>query len=273
MKLYDTVDDLITAIDDYLLALRKNGGQLPFPITLDWGGEQADETRVFRLSNSGKCPRQMAYNLFYPDEREELSARALNVFIHGDLLHEKERQLIRQVTHLTRVEERVELKVNNDLTVIGHIDGIIYIDKKPMILDIKSINTRGFKEAVDGFPRPDYIAQVNGYMAATGTDKAVLWMYNKDTSHRAALIIDRDEEVIEGVKERFLSVKNSNLDNLPDRMYEPQEEISRGKLTGREYLPWQCGYCPFVARCWEDTGFELIFDKGKPRWMRGEVND
>ena len=268
MKMYDSVDELIMAIDLFLLNLRKNGGKLPFPITLDWSGEQSNETRVLRLSSSGKCPRQLAYGVFHPDEREELSARALNVFIHGDLLHEKERNLIKQVTYLTDVEKRVEFEVRPGLTVVGHIDGKIFINKKPMILDIKSINTRGFKEAVEGQPRPEYIAQVNGYMEAEDVDSAVLWMYNKDTSHRAALIIERDEAVIQEIRERFISVADATADALPGRMYEPQLEIRKGKTTGREYLPWQCGYCPFVERCWGGEGFELVFESNRPRWIR-----
>jgi hypothetical protein len=273
MKIYDTVEQLIDAIDEFLLNLRRNGGKLPFPITLDWSGEQSNESRVLRLSGSGKCPRQTAYGMFYPDEKEELSARALNVFIHGDLLHEKERNLIKQVTYLTDVEKRVELDCGEGLVVGGHIDGKIYIDNKPMILDIKSINTRGFKEAVEGSPRSDYIAQVNAYMAAEGVGQAVLWMYNKDTSHRAALIMERDDAVVEEIKARFLSIRNSNPDALPDRMYGPQLEIRRGKPTGREYLPWQCNFCPFTELCWSDEDFEMVFEKGRPRWIRGEEGD
>jgi hypothetical protein len=266
--MFDTVDALIDAINDYLLDLRKNGGKLEFPMVLDWGGEQSNTDRILRLSSSGKCPRQMAYKAFFPEEQEELSARALNVFIHGDLLHEKERNLIRQVTYLTDVEKHVEFKVRPGLTVGGHIDGKIYIGDKPMILDIKSINTRGFKEAVEGRPRDEYVAQANAYMEAEGVGQAVLWMYNKDTSHRAALILERDEDVIREIRERFISVADATAEALPDKMYEPQLEIRKGKATGREYLPWQCGYCPFVERCWGGDGFDLVFESNRPRWIR-----
>jgi hypothetical protein len=105
-------------------------------------------------------------------------------------------------------------------------------------------------------------------MEAEGVDSAVLWMYNKDTSHRAALIVERDEAVIQEIRERFISVADASADALPDRMYEPQLEIRKGKTTGREYLPWQYGYCPFVERCWGDEGFELVFESNRPRWIR-----
>ena len=263
-----TLDGLIAAIDDHLLTLRKEGGQLAFPITLDWSGEQDNSDRVLRLSSSGKCGRQLAYLTHYPEEREELSARALNVFIHGDIIHEKERTLIAQVAELKHVEERVYFRVNDDVRVAGHIDGLITINDEVCILDIKSINTRGFKEIQDGVMRPDYEAQVNAYMDATGINKAVLWFYNKDTSHRHAVMMHYDPAVVESVRARFQRVLSSTPDSLPAREYSPQAEVSRGKMTGREYLPWQCNYCPFTERCWSSQGFKLEIDKGKPRWLR-----
>ena len=263
-----SVERLIEAIDERLLTLRKEGGQLAFPIVLDWAGEQDNAERVLRLSSSGKCGRQLAYLTHYPDEKEDLNARALNVFIHGDIIHEKERILISQVTELKWVEERVYFRVNDEVRVAGHIDGLVKVGDEWMILDIKSINTRGFKEIQEGGMRPDYEAQVNAYMDATGVEKAILWFYNKDTSHRHAVTMRYNPRVVEQVRLRFQRVLDSTPDCLPDREYSPQAEVSRGKMTGREYLPWQCSYCPFTERCWSSQGFKLQIDKGKPRWLR-----
>jgi len=263
-----TVDEIITAVEQRLLTLRKGGGRLPFPITLDWDGEQDNSERVLRLSGSGKCGRQTAYAMHYPGEREELSARALSLFVLGDIIHEKERILIGQVTELGRVEERVHFQVNGEVSIAGHMDGVIEVDGEPMILDIKSINTRGFSEIQKGTMRPDYEAQVNAYMDATGIRKACLWFYNKDTSHRHAVVLEYNPEVVQQVRDRFQRVLDSTPDSLPPREYLPQAEVARGKMTGREYLPWQCSYCPFTERCWSSEGFRLQIDGGKPRWLR-----
>ena len=267
MKIYDTPDQIVEAVEQHLLNLRQEGGKISLPINLTWQNDTLPHDPV-RISNAGKCPKQMAYSLHYPDEREPLTARALSVFMHGDILHEMERYLISQVTHLNFIEQQVHFLIGNETYVPGHVDGVIALGDERVILDIKSINTRGFKEVINGVPRHDYIAQVNGYMHATGMNKAVLWFYNKDTSHRAAILVERDEEVVNEVRRRFLSVIASTPESLPERQYSWEWEISRGKRTGRQYLPWQCNYCPFVERCWEGTGFGLVFDKGKPRWMR-----
>lgn len=265
------VNDLINKIDTHLLTLRKEGGQLAFPIAIEWDGEsqnQNDSNRVLRLSASGKCGRQLAYLTHFPHMKEELSARALNVFIHGDLIHEKERILISQVANLSRIEERVYFDVNDDVMIAGHIDGVLIDGEDEYILDIKSINTRGFKEVQGGETRPDYVAQVQAYMHATGILRAILWFYNKDTSQRHAVVVNYDSREVGDVRSRFSQVLSSTPGNLPDREYKPQAEMSRGKMTGREYLPWQCSYCPFTEMCWSSKGFNLQIDKGKPRWLR-----
>ena len=270
-RVYGTAEDLIRAIDEYLLWLRENTGRISIPVEINWDG---DNGNILRLSGAGKCPRQTAYGKHYPEDAEELSARALNVFIHGDILHAKERELIRRVTYLHGEEERVEFPLGGGHpNVIGHIDGRIFLGEQQHILDIKSVNTRGFKEALSVGPRQDYIDQLNAYMEATGVHHAVLWMYNKDTSHRAAVTLGYDADRAQAIRERFISVLKSTPDSLPDRMFEPQWEISRGKRTGREYLPWNCGYCAFVDKCWADTGFEMVFEKGKPRWIRANEKE
>jgi hypothetical protein len=262
-----TVDDLIHAVDSRLLSLRKEGGQLELP-TLTWDGDQNNTSRTLRLSASGKCGRQLAYAMHYPEEREALTSRALNVFALGDVIHAVERALISQVTELQAVERRVYFDVTDEIQVAGHIDGIITVNGEPMILDIKSINTRGFKEVVEGEVRPDYQAQLQAYLDASGVSSGVLWFYNKDTSHRHATVLKYNKTIVREVRERFQRVINSTPSDLPDREYKAQAEVSRGKMTGREYLPWQCGYCPFVERCWSSQGFKMEMERGKPRWIR-----
>jgi hypothetical protein len=130
---------------------------------------------------------------------------------------------------------------------------------------------RDFHEAVlsqGALPLDLLEAQVNAYMDATGVEKAILWFYNKDTSHRHAVTMRYNPRVVEQVRLRFQRVLDSTPECLPDREYSPQAEVSRAKMTGREYLPWQCSYCPFTERCWSSQGFKLQIDKGKPRWLR-----
>ena len=270
--LHATPQHVIDAVNRHLLELRRQGGRL----RIEFESVQTPEAKPdpMRLSNAGKCPRQMAYQKLIPEKMQELDARALNVFLLGDLIHDLERGLISVVAPLTGVEEQVVLELDNGLAVPGHKDGDLHLKGGPRVLDIKSTATRGFTDMVNNGPRYDHLCQLNAYMEATDTPKGVLWVYNKDTSHRHAFEVERDDDLLADIKARFTSVAEcESLDRLPLRMYEPMPEMRYKKPTGREYLPWQCTYCPFTEECWTSEGFVMVFDKGKPRWIKGAPDE
>lgn len=267
--LHATPEHVIDAVNRHLLELRRQGGRL----RIEFESVQTPDAspNPLRLSNAGKCPRQMAYQKLIPEKMQELDARALNVFLLGDLIHDLERGLISVVAPLTDIEEAVALELSNGTAVPGHIDGKLYLKPGERVLDIKSTATRGFTDMLNNGPRYDHKCQVNAYLQATGLDVGVLWVYNKDTSHRHAFTIERDEDLLVDINERFVSVDEcDSFDRLPLRMYEPVAEMRRLKPTGREYLPWQCTYCPFTEQCWSSEGFVMVFEKNRPRWLRGE---
>ncbi len=265
---YTSPERIIDAVNEHLLSLRREGGRVA--VEFESIQEVEERPNPIRLSNSGKCPRQMAYLKHVPEEAEELDARALNVFLLGDLIHDMERSLISVVTPLTDVEAEAWFDLGEGYPKVrGRMDGKVQLKKGAAILDIKSTATRGFTEMVKNGPRFDHLCQLNAYLDAEGLEHGILWVYNKDTSHRHAFEVERDPEIVEGVRARFRSVIDSaGLDDLPERMYEPMPEMRKMKPTGREYLPWQCTYCPFTERCWSSEGFGLVFESNRPRWLK-----
>ena len=264
--LHATPQHVIDAVNRHLLELRRQGGRL----RIEFESVQTPDSKPdpMRLSNAGKCPRQMAYQKLIPEKMQELDARALNVFLLGDLIHDLERGLISVVAPLTMVEANVLFNIGDGF-VPGHIDGLLGLKDGERVLDIKSTATRGFTDMVNNGPRYDHLCQINAYMDAMNIHQGVLWIYNKDTSHRHAFEIERDDALLADIIRRFQSVAEcDSLDRLPLRMYEPMPEMRRSKPTGREYLPWQCTYCPFTEECWTSEGFELVFESSKPRWIK-----
>lgn len=258
-------EELLLRVQQYLENLVVEGGEVTLSFNLTYTAAEESEHNYLRLSASGKCQRAIAYSLHYPLPINA-NHRGVSVLLLGHILHDLERSFIRKVAPLHSEERRVELDVGEGFRVPGHIDGIIETVEGPFILDIKTANTKSFNDMVKNGPREDYVAQVNAYMAATGIKQAFLWLYNKDTSHRAVLPIVYSEEVVERVKTRFLSALKSTPDSLPEREYSPQEEIRNKRPTGRQYLPWQCSYCPFVQLCWPD--FKQVVEDGKVRYIR-----
>lgn len=263
---FATPEDVLAAVNQYIHKLNDEGGRFEFPIVLD---KKPRKPNAFRLSNSGSCQRKMAYTKLYPDEQEEMSTRALSVFMLGDVIHEQERALIREVTELHSEESDVHFRIDDEVgVVVGHTDGIIELADGPIVLDVKTAATASFQRmAKEGAPE-HYVAQLNAYMDGLGIHRAVLWVYDKNVSERMILPIAYDENLVRVVRNRFRAAWHATEDNLPEREYQPQDEMRQRKPTGRQYLPWQCSYCPFVAKCWGPEGFEMFIENGKPRWIR-----
>ena len=265
------MEDVLVAVNEYVVKLNQEGGKLEFLFSTE---REPRKPNPFRLSSSGKCTRRLAFEKLFPDEKEDVSTRAYNVFLLGDVLHELDRYLIGQVTELHSMEKEVKFFVDDEVGyVTGHTDGIVELVDGPIVLDVKTAATASFTRMAQEGPPPDYVAQLNAYMDALGIHRAALWVYDKNVSQRMVLPIEYDPSVVQAVRERFRMVWEATPDNLPPREYEPQAEMRRKKPTGREYLPWQCSYCPFVTRCWSSLGFERVVEDGKVRYIRNLAND
>lgn len=271
-----SIEDVLLALESHLIQSR---------------AQRDADFSPLRLSASGSCARKLAYQLHFPDAGEALSSRAISVFDLGHLIHDAERARIKEVAAFHREEEEVTFVVENlapvgtpmvpqvlerlleqdgmyHLRVKGHMDGVLELADGPAVVDVKTTSTRSFSEKVKEGPGYEYSAQLNAYMHAVGIHRAWLWLYNKETSHRAVVPVAYNPRIVEEVKARFRRVALSTPKDLPPREHEPKQELSKGRPTGREYLPWQCGYCPFVKPCWSSEGFEMTVEKGKPRWVR-----
>ncbi len=266
----NTPADLVTAVEAKLVELYEGNSVIEFPFRTRLGA-QPDSSPI-RPSAAGSCARQTAYKVHYPDEGEPILPRGITTFLHGDLLHEQERWLISQVAPLSRIEEVVSLDFGAPIgEVTGQTDGVVNIGGTDYVLDVKSISRFGFRDVEANGARDYHQTQLNVYMAALGIKQGLVWYFNKDTGHRYAAPVDYDTGLLSEAWRRFEAVASSTPDNLPEREYEPQVEIRRGKQTGREYLPWQCTYCQFTHLCWEPEGFDMEIERGKPRWLRGEA--
>ena len=58
------------------------------------------------------------------------------------------------------------------------------------------------------------------------------------------------------VERHWKAVLDSTPENLPDRPYQPIEEMVRFKKSGRWVLPFPCNYCAFVKECWPDAAMD-----------------
>lgn len=262
----NSVYEVLKLVEEYLVYLTKNGGKVSFNFSLEYKQEKGN---YLRLSSSGKCPRAIAYSVIYQnvesDEIKDLSPRAVSIFQMGHALHELERAIISEVNELVSVEEEVYLEVDG-YKIPGHIDGILRLSDRDVILDIKTVNERTFNEFKKE-PRIDYVNQLNAYMHATGLREAYLWVYNKNTSDRMVIPIPYSEKVVNDVIDTFRKAIRGLNGDLPERPYQYRiEDLGNGLVV--KTLPWQCSYCAFTRICWPD--FKLLTEGGKVRYVKVE---
>lgn len=221
-----------------------------------------EKTTPLRMSSAGKCQRAIAYQLhgFKP---EPIKARGLMVFRLGHTIETEMKDLIDNNKPsnwtITYPKEDFFIEVEGE-PIIGHVDGILKIDGEASILEIKSTNTRKYKEIENSWDIPyEYKCQATAYMKALSLKNTIFIFYNKDTSHLLEIHYPYDEEIWKVVEKRFSNVIKSTKDTLPDREYGWN---SKGKLD------WHCSYCQFTKECWPES--ILGIDRGKPVYKKQE---
>ena len=230
------------------------------------------ESTHISMSSLGHCARQLSYRA-NGIEGAGLDWRSMMVFDDGHMHHDQLRGLIEaglkkvnssSCFKLTSQEKEVEYN-----GVLGHIDGMlehsnllcVNPDHHSMLLEVKSMNDRGFSELVKtetvGF---EYACQVSGYLAALGLTEALILAKNKNTGEIAEFIYQRDDGMLQkrfDVIDKILEAKDAEE---VEREYGPNKHGN---------LPWQCGYCPYVNLCWREHGITEI----KPKKFKVELKD
>lgn len=195
-------------------------------------------------SNVGGCVRKLAYSeLDFPSEGKEIDQRARNIFFTGDLweIVVVELALLAGIKVIECLDEQIKHKVNcygYELTVMP--DGQVITDKK-RTLEVKSMNSFGFKDFEKGYVSDEYLAQVNLGMEAQGNDETVLVAVDKQSGFISEKLIKRDVRILTEAKTNCLVAKRATKENLPPRKYQPND---------KGFLVWQCRYCPYWKTCY-----------------------
>ena len=202
-----------------------------------------EQTR-FYITDAGKCPRAIFFK-FKKAPREEMEARVLRMFEHGDYIHQLIMKSLVSIREFRVVAAEIDIAPQEIIS--GRADAIISNGKDLYVLDIKSMNSMVFKNLEE--PKKENVNQIQLYLHFFKIPKGILLYVNKDNQELKEFIIKYDSKKANNLL-TDLSLLKEKIDTnvIPERIAEWPDS-------------WQCQYCQFREICkitgvqetdWED---------------------
>lgn len=205
---------------------------------------QKPRESYLRMSNLGKHPRQIWYDINGTHTPEQLDAETKMKFLYGDLIEQLAIFLAKASGHsVTNEQESVTLD-----GVTGSIDCLIDGE----LVDVKSASSFGYQKfnSFENLQKDDpfgYIKQIRGYTAATGKSHGYFWAIEKEKGKHQLLKVPGGEDEVRNAVNSQRNVLDQS--EPPPRCAEP---VAEGK-SGNERLGVTCSYCPHKHECWKDS--------------------
>jgi hypothetical protein len=252
-----TLDTLVPDIYNKLSALGKGEhidldedtieqfGESMKQILYDWSHPTPRGKPSLRMSNIGKQPRQLWYELNSDsDNTEVISPSTFIKFLYGHLLEEIVLFLVKLSGHEVTSEQK-EITVSG---IKGHMDCVIDGE----VVDVKTASSYAFKKFKDGTLAEDdpfgYMAQLAGYESAEGTKHGGFLALNKESGELAMFRPDNFDKP--NIKNKIKDIKKAvKLSTPPDKCY---NTVPDGK-SGNMKLAKGCTWCRFKFDCHQDA--------------------
>lgn len=224
-----------------------------------------------RPSSALACGRKLTYELFNFSDKSNypvapMSIRQERIFKAGDVFEEFELNRLSDYhgLEITHRQQALTIGTIDGREIRGAIDAILWkggrAERKPYLLDIKSITTFKYREVVERcYPKIENFAQLCLYGLSPGYKeimdmeeveevdrKAALFYVNKDSLEYHMIEFYPNQEVFDAIMSRF------------NKLYKTYKE---GNLAPRDYVKrdkYPCGkYCSFFKYCQEKPDPDL----------------
>lgn len=186
---------------------------------------------TWSASGAGTCPRARQFTyLGMPQVRPD--EKSMNIFANGDYVHLRHQAFGLVAGYVTAVEVPVSLP---ELSLSGTMDGVLINDA---ILEIKSINTRGFSQVTTFGVKPDHQMQVTAYMLAADRSTAHVIYEDKNTQQLKELVVHLQDELAEQVLAELTALNQATAaEQLLPMLKECRNEEGRFR------------WCPYAPIC------------------------
>ncbi len=181
------------------------------------------------------CERAWFWHYIRKEREEFVWPKLARVFSLGHAIHDRIQKLL--ILSGVSSDDKIEVRLESEEWGIrGYVDGIIIDRDNSLVLEIKSINDKGFIKVEKDGPKRDHVIQANLYMWLLDLDKAVIYYENKNDSRHIAYTCQRDDGIIVWLKSMIKKVRTYHALNLvPSIAYNQYD--------------FECKYCPWQASC------------------------
>ena len=182
-------------------------------------------------SSASTCKRKQQFS-FLGFEQIKPVSKTNNIFANGDWTHYRHQAFGLVAGYISRVEVPVR---KEEYRLRGTMDGVLSNDQG---LEIKSINSYGFRGVATHGPKEMHVWQMQSYMLASDIDAFRAVYENKDDNTVREFLVKRDDKIIEEIKED-LETLNEYTENK--KLLPMQAECVRKEGEYR--------WCPYRSVC------------------------
>lgn len=227
-------------------------GAMNKSLNRDDGRMRSDPNVIYASEFGNKCVRQLWYKMNFPHQAAPIGASARFKFFYGDIVEESFLALVQLAGH--KVEHRqkeVEISYpgSSRFRIRGRIDAVI----DDVLVDVKSVTTRGFEEFKSGHGGKKF-----GY-----ADQLALYNMGVGAKEKGFVYVDRQlghfgysKETASLTKEKVIS----KLVLIEEHLEEMHKHEGFGRLapepegaSGNMKLCTECSYCAYKKDCWQDA--------------------
>jgi len=167
---------------------------------------------AFHPSQLYQCERAQVYGYHDAPTTREYNPQLQNLFNDGHFRHLRWQIMLLEAGLITDIEVPV---YSTGYRLEGSMDGINAEEK--WMFELKG--TSQFKSVKSKGAMPAHIKQVHAYLLASGLDKAIVIYECKSTQEWIEIVIPRDENIINEIKEILESLNDAITNNyLPERL-------------------------------------------------------
>lgn len=224
---------------------------------------EAQDNVTFAPSYVSDCKRKIFYKKTGAEPTNPISEASYYKMAMGTCIHDYIQELVKKIdgVELLECEDMKNITVD-DIEFNYRLDGILSINGKKYILEIKTTYGAGAKFIEKNGEKPEHKEQLYMYMNFEKINNGILLYICKDTGFMIEFVYENVKlgngwfgEKIKHLKELKQKIENKKI---PDKDFQIQlKKIGDGlswdfqKDSVKYKSDWHCSYCQHKDLCWE----------------------